>query len=595
MIAACLIVKDDSEVRKLERALQSLIPYIPFVYVTANGKRCRQIKKLCQNLGVNYSWMKWEDDFSKIRNFNFSQVKEPVDYIFWMDTDDVLIGGEYLESVADQAKQNEKDVVFFTYWYGCTFSGEPSLETLHSIDLEQNRERLIKPGTNKWEGRLHETPVPVDGAKSNYTKYLYDSKERPIAIMHTASLEDSIDKMQRNKRILEIQLEEEKKRPQGADPRTLLYLMKIYSEIATPELLEKTIEMGEEYLQKSGWNLERAAALEHMGISYVKLGKNQKAISCFHMAIQEWPFQPLIYLHLASCYYNEKNYAFCEYWMNKASEMNLDNQGSNMTNLKAMKVAFAELLLKLNYNARRDTKKALEAAKLLYTELPTEANLEQMNFIADVVDMNQACEHVDLLAKYLKDIGEERKIVPLLDTLPNAITVQPFAQKLRQKFSQPRTWGVNEICYFANFGGKHFEEWDDSSLKTGIGGSETAVIQLAREWSKLGYNVTIYGDPIKKGDIQEYTEDMLGQIVYLPWYYFNPKDTFNIFIQWRSAALADKVKAKKFFVDLHDIYAEIDLKEHVDQIDAIMVKSKYHRQLAPGIPDDKFRIVGNGI
>jgi hypothetical protein len=82
----------------------------------------------------------------------------------------------------------------------------------------------------------------------------------------------------------------------------------------------------------------------------------------------------------------------------------------------------------------------------------------------------------------------------------------------------------------------------------------------------------------------------------LPYYYFNIKDEFNIFIQWRAGTLAGKVKAKKFFIDLHDIFHPSNYPpELVKHVDKIMVKSRYHRDLAPDIPNEKLVIISNGI
>jgi len=589
-IVACLIVKDNSELSSLNKAIDSVQPFVDAVYVTANGEKTDKIQYHMEKRGVNYSYKKWNDNFADMRTFNFSQVKEDADFIFWMDADDILIGGEKLREVGAIAKANAQDVVFFTYWYGCEFSGEPSPETLKSVEMEQMRERLLKPGVTIWRKRLHETPVPVTGVKNNYTTYPYEpGKGQDIVVMHTAQVKDpeAIQaKMDRNKRILELELKDERLNNM-VDPRTLLYLMKIYAEQDIPEQWGKVIEMGEDYLTKSGWNEERATALEQMGIVCGKKQEFKEATEVFHRAIAEWPYQPLIYIRLATAYFNLKEYAFAKYWAEIASNMNIDNKGSNLTNYKAMKLMFAELSLKLNYNYQRDTKKALESANLLYSEAPTPQNYDTIVMLESLDKLNEACGNVDKLARYLDEIGETERIAPLIKELPEAIIAQPFAHGLINKYSTPRTWEPNEICYFANFG-KHFEEWSGKSLSKGIGGSETAVIKLAEEWTKLGYKVTVYGDPGQDKGI-------INGVTYLPYFHFNPRDNFNIFVQWRNGGLANKVKAKKFLVDLHDIWGGVDYKELLPHIDKFMVKSKYHRECAPEIPDEKFLIVGNGI
>jgi len=587
VINACIIVKDDSEINSLQRAISSIEPFVEGIYITTTGKVDTQIEKLCLSNGYYYSHLDWCDDFSKVRNYNFSQVPKDTDYILWIDSDDYFVGGPKLQEVADMAKENGKDVVFFTYWYGCQFNGEPSTKTLTKIDMEHMRERLIRPGTIYWKGRLHETPIPTNGAKHNYTTYTYDEKERPIAVMHCSKEVDLPLKMERNRHILELQLSEERAKGQP-DPRTILYLMKIYTEMDDPEITKKIITMGEEYLAKSGWDEERATCLEHMAIASGKMGNDKDAIQYLHMAISEWVSQPLLYIRLAQAYFNVQNYRACEHWLNVASQMDLDNKGTNITNFKAMKVLFAELLLKLNYDVHRDTKKALEASRLLFSESPTEQNARNLEFIENVNDLNEACKETHKLLKYLMDIGESSSVIKTLDALPEAINAQPFAISIRRDISPPRKWQKNEICYFANFGTKFFEKWDESSLQTGIGGSETAIISLSQEWVKHGWKVTVYGDPATKGE--------RNGINWLPYYYFNKKDFFNIFIQWRGWQLAGQVKCRKFFTDLHDIYAPVDFtNEDLNAIDKIMVKSQYHRSLAPAIADHKFIILSNGI
>jgi tetratricopeptide (TPR) repeat protein len=588
-ITANLIIKDDTELTSLAKAMASVAPFVDGVYITSTGKLVGGIKQFCETNKFHYSHFDWVDDFSKARNFNFSQVPKDTDYIFWMDTDDILVGGPMLRDVALMAKTGGKDVVFFTYWYGCEFDGEPSIKNFRGVMMEHMRERLIRPGVTTWQGRLHETPVPVQGAKNQYTKFAYHPQDNPIAVMHTSLDEDLPEKMERNQRILELQLEEERKRKEGADPRTLLYLMKIYAERDDPTLWDKVAEMNKEYLTKSGWDMERGTSWEQVGIVCMKQNKQKEAIQAFHNAIAEYESQPLFYIRLALCYYNVENYRASEHWLNLASQMDLDNKGSNLTNFKAMKVLFAQLTLKLKYNVHKDTKKALEAAKLLHSEDPTQENTKQVELLESIDKLNDACKNFDELARYLDSIGENKAIVPLLEKLPFAISSQPFAINMRKMFTPPRRWKDDEICYFANFAQKHFEQWSPTSLSSGIGGSETAVIELAKEWVKLGYKVTIYGDP---GENQGEHDG----VTYLPWYYFNKNDYFNIFIQWRGWQLAGLVKARKFLVDLHDIYSVVDMTpEQLQNIDRIMVKSKYHRQLGQSVPDSKFSVVSNGI
>jgi len=580
-INLCMIVKDNSEVKMLSNCLDTVQPYVDNVYITATGKEVDKIEKLCKDRKLNYSYFKWIDDFSAARNFNFSQSIN-ADYILWLDADDLLVGGEYLRKVAEISLKGNIEAVMFNYWYTCSFKGEPTLENFIDIEIDQPRERLLKPNMFNWVGRLHESPIK-QGPQAKTTLIRY-SEELPIAVMHTASLIDAKNKMQRNLTIVEKQLADE---GDNRDPRTLLHLIKIYAELDDVELWNKGLEYCNEYMEKSGWDEERAVCMEYKGQMLQLLGKNDEAIKCFHKAIEEFPFKPIFHLRLSNAYYVAKEYKKCEKWLDIAMQLDISETHATTTNVKGMKVLAAGLMFKLAWYVKKDIDLSLKAIKLLVQEDPSEMNQDTYNSLLDISDMNNACKNLDNYCKYLIDIGEEQLVNKVLYNSPISIQSQPFAIKLIQQTSKPRQWGENEICYFANFGGPHFNKWDGNSIKDGIGGSETAVIRLSEEWTKKGYKVTVFGDPEKPC--------VINGVTYVPWFYFNRKDNFNIVIQWRGTGLVGKIKTKKMFIDLHDVFNPADFDGKLKKIDKIFVKSKYHRNLAPNIPDNKFIICSNGI
>jgi len=588
IISACLIVKDDSEINMLKDSVGSFIDYVDGVYLTGTGDKVKKIQKYCNsNPKIHYSYFKWVGDFSKARNFNFDQAPENSDFLYWQDADDIFIGGEELRKVAQMAKDRGKDTVFFTYWYGCTFNGPPIYKNMVSVDMQHLRERLMRPGTITWKGRLHETPVPVEGQKNKNTNYSYAPRDdRNIAVMHTEDGSRLEEKQNRNKELLEKQLEGEMERPQGADPRTLLYLIKIYAEQDNRDNWLKSIEMAKEYMKKSGWDEERGVCWEQISMCYGRLGDYKKAVECLYSAIGEWPHQPLFYIRLATAFYNLKRYLEAKHWLDIGMGIEINDFSGNMINFKAMKVMAMDLKTRLAYNVAKDPDEAVKSAEMLLKVDPTQEHKDNLIFLYDMKDFNDNCKRLDNFLKYLDDIGAGENIVGVIDALPDSLSEQPFIVKHIKSQIKPRKWGKKEICYFANFGSKHFEKWDENSLKTGIGGSETAVIRLSEEWAKLGWAVTVYGDPEKK--------HTTNGVTWLPWYYFNPRDSFNIFIQWRNPYLAGQIKVKKFLIDLHDIFAGIDYKpELLKHIDGVNVKSKYHRELAPNIK--QVNIISNGI
>ncbi len=598
MIALCNITQGDKELKMLKRMIASVSEYVDGVFVTTNGKH-KETKKWLESKGYHHSHLDWNDDFSEQRNFNFSQVPDEYDYVIWLDTDDLLIGGQYLKSVAKMAKRKDLDTVFLTYWYGCLFDGEPSEESLLEVEMHHPRERLMRPDKVIWKGRLHETPVEIEGIKYKYSQIAHTPQKPnshlPIAVLHTGAnhviSEDKLEeRMNRNRRILELQLDEEEKQGK-VDPRTILYLMKIYSESDVEKDLKECIDMGSEYLDKSGWDEERAVCYMEMAKCFSKLGDDKQASELLVKAIEEYPHNPMFALMLADAYYNLGLHRKMIHWLELALQMPPDKSTAVMKNMFQMKVLASELMLKRYLHVEKNVEKALEASQMLFRENPTPNNKKNLKYLTDLNELNEACGNLDELIQYLGEEDEQKAVFNILESLPLKIKERPFVSRLKKKYVPPREWQKNEICYFANFGGKHFEKWDMTSLDKGIGGSETAVIKLSREWAKLGYKVTVYGDPTKPG-IKEANNKSGGSVIYQPYWKFNKKDKFNIFIQWRDASLAGKISSKKFYVDLHDVYNKLSYKNKLDAIDKIFVKSKYHASL--GLKD-KIKIIGNGI
>lgn len=593
-IAGCLIVKDDSELEMLKASVASIFPHVDTIHITANGEKVDEIKKWCQECGYDYSYLKWNKSFSEQRNFNFSRVPKDTDWIWWQDADDILVGGGEIRKVAKMAEANHLDEIYFTYWYSCLFDGKPIYKNLVEVEIQHNRERLLRPGKFIWKKRCHENPVELPGLTIKHGTYFFDKNSQPIAVMHTTAqriemAEDQRRRDARNRELLELDLEDELRETGQHDPRTVLYLMKILKESSKREDWDRCIEYGYEYLKLSGWDLERNTAYMLMGRCEGNIENWGTALDFFHLALREYSHNINTYLSIAHTYAKVGKYKEAYDWLTFTSIFENDKVSQQVDNFLENKMLAAETAAQIFYSweGHKDFKKALRFANELYDLQPTKENKQLVETVKSVGELNEACKNSDLLFRWMIDNGYEKDVLDVLKLLPEAIQTQPFGLNYFKTYSKPRFWQSNEICYFANFNGPHFEHWDGNSLKTGLGGSETAVVMLAEEWARMGYRVYVYGDPALPTTI--------NNVTYFPWYYFNPKDKFNILIQWRASYLANQVSAKKFYVDLHDIYSEVEHLDNLNQIDGFMVKSEYHRSLAPHIPDNKFIIISNGI
>lgn len=188
--------------------------------------------------------------------------------------------------------------------------------------------------------------------------------------------------------------------------------------------------------------------------------------------------------------------------------------------------------------------------------------------------------------KELKEWIKQSQLAWLVKYLKSILTLKDRILDLKNKLTA-KTWAEKSIVYFT---GHTMYEWSPDSLKSGIGGSETAVINLAKEWTQLGYSVTVYGNFGKRAGLYDganyrhYTE-------------FNRFDTFDTLILWRRVDYLNfSYKANRVWFDVHDVlYKDQFNEQNLKNIDLIFFKSNYQRKLLPQVTEDQFVIIPNGV
>jgi len=109
----------------------------------------------------------------------------------------------------------------------------------------------------------------------------------------------------------------------------------------------------------------------------------------------------------------------------------------------------------------------------------------------------------------------------------------------------------------------------DSLNGPGIGGSETAVIHMARELQQLGAEVAVYGEG----------EGEFESVKYIRHEMFNPAEPTDVLVAWRSVApftTPKRPNAKRTVLWLHDIGLPLLPAGIVAQIDTVFVLSRFH-------------------
>lgn len=147
-ISLCMIVKNEE--KTLERCLTSVdgIPDEIVIVDTGSEDLTKEIAGKRASRVLDFEWI---DDFSAARNFSFAQAT--MDYILWLDADDVLLP-------EDRAKLLELkntlspavDAVSMMYNY--------SFDASHNVTQTARRLRLVKRSKNfVWVGLVHEDIV----------------------------------------------------------------------------------------------------------------------------------------------------------------------------------------------------------------------------------------------------------------------------------------------------------------------------------------------------------------------------------------------------------------------------------------------------
>lgn len=578
-IGLAIIVKDDTEVESLRKCLTSAREHVQGIFITGTKEPQKKIKELCKEFKAEYSFFPWNDSFADARNYAFSQVPVSYEWILWLDADDVLHGGQNFPKLLEEASRLNMDAVFAKYIYYADFDDKKACSLcgqhgqIKSSMIEHLRERLLRNnGKFKWIGSIHETCIAQ--VQVNQTDN-YD-----FEVIHLTTYEKMETAIYRNISLLEEQV----LREDGKDPRAVYYLAKALYDLNDEMLYDYTIGLIQGYLKDSGWPEERAQAWEYLAELHRRCNRHDMAIIALMEAVHEWPQFPQIYVDLAMTYLIKGDFQKAEHWINIAAGLDIPKT-TLVISPRDMAMRVLEVRFLCYWNTGR-IDQAFDAVSALLKLVPDPVNQSRFDMVLEAKRDNLLAHCIAKLATHLRQTGDTKKLDILLKAIPKEIEKIPTMVDLRMKSSEPRVWGDKEVAIYCGSG---FEEWGPESLMKGLGGSESAVIYLSREIQKLGYQVTVYGDP---GDE---VEDQ--GVKYLPYYAFNPQDKFNVFVSWRIPQLVDmNLNAKLKLVWLHDIANPADFtEERLRKIDKIICLSDWHRKNLSNVPDDKFAIIGNGI
>jgi len=620
-VSVCMIVRDEEH--QLPRCLASIRPFVSEVVVIDTGSTDRTIE-VAKGAGADrvevYTGCNDEEDrmlrFDLARKQSFALATQP--WVMWVDADDVVAYGDNLKGlVARLNKEREDSPALATMPY------EFSHDDAGRCNLLLERERLMTPkGVFEWRGWVHEHIVP----QKAYVKRHADD----VRVIHQRSSSKKKYEQGRNLRILEAQRAAEG----DDDPRLCYYLGQ---ELGYAGRIDEAIAFLSKNVERSGWDDERYMSAQLIATHLINRGEHDKAIDWGMKAIlihEDWG--EAYFTVSKACYHVAERTKNLRWWQRCAQFAKdgllkpptktslfvnpLDRQFeihrylnvalSKTGNVKgaiesvdqALSVHPGDEQLRLNkriyeeYEAGEDFKKSIaRLASLGKITSSVRAHLETV----------QQQNRVDLptTPSPSSPPGNPNPRGPKVEVrllkggngqAPKAsFTSSSSSNGAPGTGSQARAEGALDIVIYV---GPSLEAWNpETAEKSGIGGSETAAIEVSKRLAKLGHKVRVYGDCSPR-DGSAKIEGTFDGVQYLD--HSRSNIQCDVLVSSRRPELHGPWKASVLW--MHDThYGDRLTEERAKRFNAIWTLSRWHRDLVqrtyPFLDPKKVLTTRNGI
>jgi glycosyltransferase involved in cell wall biosynthesis len=552
-VSACLIVKDEP---KLARAVESVRPHVEEIVIVDTGSKpefAAQAKKMADRFEVFTACNDEQGrivDFSAARQRSFELATKS--WILWLDADDEARGFEHLANIVEQASEIAKtgrDVrVLAPYEYAHD-------EKDRCVTL-QWRERIMSGPASRWVWLrpVHEAVVAVDRSK------MQDVRCEHLIWKHRKG---NVDREPgRNLRILRHHFA--KNGGETGDPR-VHYDFAV--ELRLAGMYSEALHHVEKYLQSSGWPEERKLASllasdMELRRALGSLGPDvgidlEKAKGHAAQALKDCPDFDSEFAMAKLCY--------------------LDSTLARSPELSAAQLK----------EAIKSGERALDKVQQ-YGPLPTnpvargvEVHALLHDAYARVGDWESALEHAT------------RCVAANPEDAQLKLTQRDYERKCGSHRAERGDGSLDVV-----FACSHTpEKWSPPFAdKRGIGGSETAVIAVAKGLAKKGHRVRVFCDCDEPGLHQDVEYRAIEELM-------GAEGSPDVLVAWRDAMLLEggfypHLKPRAKMVWAHDL--EVANLTHARSLTAnrVVAVSEWHKKRlckAHNLHPDQVAASRNGI
>lgn len=419
-VGLALIAKNESG--NLPTLLASVEGAFDRVVLVDTGSRDRTVEIFTQwaigqtEAGALHTWdrgsFKWCDDFAAARRaadellvFGPAEAENTlplVDWVVWADCDDEIHGAQNLRAIADRAPA---DVVAYGAGYDYARAGDngPCICYLR-------RERLVRAGAGRWEGRVHEAQIihgPVEWLPPEVAEW-----------RHRKPVDHGGQSNRRNLKIL--------KRWAKAEPTNARVVGYLGTELAGCGKHVEALPWFERYQAlEVDWPEERAQFYRKQAASLFALGRVDEAIDQALEALKHHPTWPDSYLTLAEGYHRRGEDEKAVAWAQRVLELGVPDTLLIINPLDY--TAQPHVVLCLALQALGDLPRALEHAGRLLEQAPGHPEVSQAAAqIRGRLKKDRAARFYVHQAQELVQHDEQLKALALLtDALPYYLTEHP--------------------------------------------------------------------------------------------------------------------------------------------------------------------------